>query len=100
MNRSKVLMLLTGAALLASVYLWGTRQGQAGGQAAAEGGPAEVAGKSKDKHVLTTSGTATVRVKPDSARVFFRVETYAAQVKEARADTGRLTQKMIQEVKA
>jgi len=98
MNRSSSLTLLTVAVLLAGAYLWGSRQGQATAQVAAGAAPAGAG--ARDKRVLTTSGTATIRVKPDSARVFFRVETYAAQVKEARADNGRITQKVIQAVRA
>jgi uncharacterized protein YggE len=98
MNRSKLMMVVLAAVMLGGGYLLGNRQGQAAGQPAA--GPAEAGAKAKDKRVLTTSGTATIRVKPDSARVFFRVETYAAQVKEARADNGRINQKIIQAIKA
>jgi uncharacterized protein YggE len=100
MNRNKMLMLAVGAVMLAGGYLLGTRQGQAVGQGTVVAGPAGAAGKEKEKRLLTTSGTATIRVKPDSARVFFRVETYAPQVKEARADNGRINQKIIQAVKA
>jgi uncharacterized protein YggE len=40
----------------------------------------------KDKRTISTSGTATVRIKPDSARVFFGVESIARTIKEARGD--------------
>ncbi len=47
--------------------------------------------KPKDdrRGILTTTGTATTRVQPDSARVFFRVESYAKEIKDARADNAK-----------
>ena len=45
------------------------------------------AADAKEKRSIHTSGTAMVRVKPDSARVFFGVETMAPGVKDARADS-------------
>jgi len=42
--------------------------------------------ESKEKRMINTSGTATVRVKPDSARVFFSIQTMAATVKAAREE--------------
>src|SRR5439155_15917568 len=56
---------------------------------------AEAADKDKDKHTLNTSGTASIRVKPDSARVFFRVETYAAKIDGARAENNRVTREIL-----
>jgi len=56
--------------------------------------------KEADKRLLTTSGTATIRVKPDSARVFFSVETYSPQIKEARADNAQKTRKILDAIKA
>jgi uncharacterized protein YggE len=98
MNRSSLLLFAAGAILIAGGYLLGSRPGQAVGQGV--DAPGEAAAKAREKRVLTTSGTATMRVKADSARVFFRVETYAPQVKEARAENGRINQKIIQAVKA
>jgi uncharacterized protein YggE len=53
--------------------------------------PAEVVLKEKDKEkekrTISTSGSATIRVKPDAARLFFSVTSEAGTVKEARAQT-------------
>src|SRR5262249_19377174 len=57
------------------------------------------ADKDKDRHTLNTSGSATIRVKPDSARVFFRVETYAAKIDNARAENNRITREIIDAVR-
>jgi uncharacterized protein YggE len=46
----------------------------------------EPANPKKDKRTITTSGTATIKVKPDSARVFFGVQTIAKTVKAAREE--------------
>src|SRR5260370_34736788 len=54
------------------------------GQALAPPGPAVEA--SKEAHTLRTSGSASVRIKPGAARVFFGVQTQAATVKEARTE--------------
>lgn len=40
----------------------------------------------KEKRTIHTNGSASVRVRPDSARVFFGVESLAPALKEARAD--------------
>lgn len=52
---------------------------------------ANAAPKEKDdrRGSLSTTGTATAQVKPDSARVFFRVESYAKEIKVARADNAK-----------
>jgi uncharacterized protein YggE len=47
------------------------------------------------KHVLTVSGSGTVRVKPDSARLFFTVESFAEQVRTARTDNATKVQKIM-----
>ena len=60
---------------------------------------AEAADKDKDKHTLNTSGTASIRVKPDSARVFFRVETYAAKIDGARAENNRVTREILDAIR-
>lgn len=48
----------------------------------------EPAAKSPPKRTVHTEGSATVRVKPDHARVFLSVQTTAATVKEARTQNG------------
>src|SRR5262245_27517295 len=52
---------------------------------------ADATDKGKDKHEVHTSGSATIRVMPDSARVFFRLETYETKIEAARAENNRLT---------
>lgn len=49
----------------------------------------------KEAHTLRTAGTATVRIKPDAARVFFGVQTQALTVKDARAENNRRVQKIM-----
>src|SRR5262245_62867435 len=56
---------------------------------------ADASDKGKDKRELHTSGSATIRVKPDSARVFFRVETYETKIEAARAENNRLTRQIL-----
>lgn len=46
----------------------------------------EGAADSKEKRTIHTSGAATLKVKPDSARVFFGVQSVAPTIKEARED--------------
>ncbi len=49
----------------------------------------------KEPPTLRTSGTATVRVKPDAARVFFGVQTTAPTIKAARADNNARGRKVM-----
>jgi uncharacterized protein YggE len=88
-------LILTAAALFLAVgfYCFVTCAGRAGSQ------EADVK-QTSDKRTVTTSGMATIRTRPDSARLFFRVETYAGQLKDARAENGRLGQKIFQAVNA
>lgn len=51
-----------------------------------------------DKRTINTSGSATIRVKPDSARVFFGVQTLAGTIKEARADNAMKVKKVMDEL--
>lgn len=46
--------------------------------------PAEGASGKEDKRTIYTSGSATVRVKPDSARLHLAVQTFDKSLKEAR----------------
>lgn len=52
---------------------------------------AQAAEDGKPVHIISTQGTATVRVKPDSARVFFRVTKAAQTPTEVRAATVKAT---------
>jgi uncharacterized protein YggE len=56
--------------------------------------------KPKEDRVLRTAGRATVRVKPDAARVFFGVQTTAATIKEARAENNARVRKIMQALTA
>jgi uncharacterized protein YggE len=49
----------------------------------------------KEKRTINTSGTATVRVKADSARVFFGVADIAPTIKEARTSNAERVRRMI-----
>jgi uncharacterized protein YggE len=90
MKRTNVVVVAAaGALLLGGLLLFSQGGGLAFGQAAKEGGD------KADKRELTVSGTGTVRVKPDSARLFFTVESYAEQVRAARADNASKVQKVM-----
>ena len=92
MKRSTALAGAVVCALVIGAYWWGQSQNQA--QAGAKDK------KDADKRLLTTNGTATIRVKPDSARIFFTVETYAPQIREARTDNAQKTRKILDSIKA
>ena len=49
----------------------------------------------KDKHTINASGAATIRIKPDSARVFFGVQTIAKTVREAREENSAKTRAVL-----
>jgi uncharacterized protein len=92
MKRSTAMAAAAVGILIVGAFWLGQSQNQAQAQG---GGKKEV-----EKRLLTTSGSATIRVKPDSARVFFTVETYSPQVKEARADNAQKTRKIMEAIKA
>jgi uncharacterized protein YggE len=92
MKRSTALVAAAVSILVLGAYWWGQSQNQA-----------QAGGKDKkeaEKRLVTTSGTATIRVRPDSARVFFTVETYAPQIREARSENAQKTRKILEAVKA
>jgi uncharacterized protein YggE len=79
---------LAAAVLLASViYLRGQ-------------GAAAPAADPKEKRTINTTGTATIRVKPDSARVFFGVESLAKSLKDARGDNSKRSKTVIDALNA
>src|SRR5436305_2853346 len=94
MNRSSMIL---GALVLLSVGLFLGRDllgpGQVLGQAARKT-------DDENKHVLTTSGTGTVRFRPDSARVFLRVDSQAPTILAARAQNNKDVRKVIDALKA
>lgn len=71
-----------------SSFLWSWGQPAPVARAAVEG--------KKDPPTLRTTGSATVRLKPDAARVFFGVLTQATTVKEARAENNRRMHKIME----
>jgi uncharacterized protein YggE len=58
------------------------------------------ADRDKDKHVLTTAGTGVVRFRPDSARVFLRVDSQASTIQDARSHNNKDVQKVIGALKS
>jgi uncharacterized protein YggE len=62
--------------------------------------PGEAADRAKDKRTITTSGAATLKVKPDAARVFFAVQTAAKTIQEARKENSNQSRKVIDALRA
>jgi uncharacterized protein YggE len=60
----------------------------------------EPAATAPSKRTIHTDGSATVRVKPDHARVFFSVQTTAATVKETRTQNAGHVNKVMNAIKA
>jgi uncharacterized protein len=82
-RNSRLVLIVLAVALGGAVALRGGRA-LAQGPAAAEG-----------KRTISTSGSSTVRVHPDSGRVFFGIQTLASTVKGARADNSAKTEKVL-----
>src|SRR5947207_9734892 len=49
----------------------------------------------KEERKIFTSGSATIKVKPDSARVFFGVQTVKTAIKDARAENTEKIKKVM-----
>lgn len=62
--------------------------------------PSEPAAPKEEKRTLYTSGTATVRVKPDSARLFLTVQTLAKTLKEARTENATRVAQALNAIRA
>src|SRR6516164_10397832 len=62
--------------------------------------PGEAADPPKDKRTITTSGTATLKVKPDAARVYFGVQTVAKTIQEARKENSSQSRKVVNALSA
>jgi uncharacterized protein YggE len=62
--------------------------------------PGAAADVVKEKRTITTSGSATLKVKPDAARVFFGVQTAAKTIEEARKQNGSRSRKVIDALRA
>jgi uncharacterized protein YggE len=71
-----------GALLVCVLFL----RGQAPGAATDAG---------KEKRTITTAGAATLKVKPDAARVFFGVQTAGKTIQEARTENNKRSRKVI-----
>lgn len=54
----------------------------------------------EDRRTINTSGTATVRVKPDSARVFFSVITLEKSIREARTQNAAKVKQVIDAIQS
>jgi uncharacterized protein YggE len=80
--------LVVGLLLVAVVLL----QGQPRAEAVPEA--------KKEPRKLSTSGVATIRVKPDSARVFFGVQTMAPTIKQAREESSQKVTKVLSALSA
>ncbi|MGE3809849.1 MAG: SIMPL domain-containing protein, partial [Gemmataceae bacterium] len=65
---------------------------------AAPGEPTETRIDKKER-TMTVSGTAKVRFSPDSARIFFGVESTAPTVKEARSQTNQRLAKVMDAIR-
>ena len=57
-------------------------------------------GSGEDKREINTSGSATVRVSPDSARLFFGIQTLASTIKEARSRNAAITKNVFAALEA
>src|SRR5262249_12302623 len=90
MKRTLTLAALLLGTLAVAAWLW-LERAWAQDRAAAD--------KGQDPHTLNPSGSATVRLKTSSARVFLRVETYAAKIDTARAENNRITREIIDAVR-
>ncbi|HEV2949870.1 MAG TPA: SIMPL domain-containing protein [Gemmataceae bacterium] len=62
--------------------------------------PGEAADAGKDKRTITTAGTATLKVKPDAARIYFGVQTAAKTIQEARKENNERSRKVIDALRA
>jgi uncharacterized protein YggE len=87
MNRWFTAAAVTIAALLLGVVFL---RGQPAGQTAES---------KKEKRTITTAGSATIKIKPDSARVFFGVQSIAPSIKEARQDNSIAVKKVMEALK-
>jgi uncharacterized protein YggE len=78
------------AAALAVIVVLGTALYLHGQQAGAPAGA-----PAKEKGTINTSGTATLKVKPDAVQVYFGVQTIGSKVKAAREENSARCQKLI-----
>lgn len=60
----------------------------------------DAAGAVKKERRIDASGTATIAVKPDAARVFFAVQSIAPAIRAAREDNQSKVQKVIEALRA
>ena len=70
------------------------------GQGPGEAPAPTAADPAKEKRTITTSGAATLKVKPDAARVFFGVQTAAKTIQEARKENNNRSRKVIDALRA
>jgi uncharacterized protein YggE len=91
MKRASIVTGVAAAAALLGLVVWMNRPGAA----TAYGQEAKGDAAKEDPHVISVSGSATVRVTPDSARLFFTVVSYAEQIRAARTDNAGKVQKLM-----
>ncbi len=65
----------------------------------AQSRPAPPESEKKEKHTISAAGSATVLVKPDSARVFFSVQTIGKTLKTARQENDTKTRAVLSALK-
>src|SRR5213082_2621901 len=70
------------------------------GQAQEGGAGTAAADAAKEKRTITTAGTATLKVKPDAARIFFGVQTAAKTIQDARKENNNRSRKVIDALRA
>ncbi len=89
MKRTTTAMGLTALLLLAGLFLW---RGSSTAAPHTE--------EKKEPRTISTSGSATIQVAPDSARVFFGVQTIAPTIKAARTDNAAKVKKVMDALNA
>jgi hypothetical protein len=83
MNRDTIAVTLSLAAVVLGGLAW-----------AGQGAGAESREVKGEKRTIQTTGTGTIRVRPDHARVFFGVQTFAPTVKQARGQNAAQTKQV------
>src|SRR4051812_47715541 len=89
MNRTTVLGLAILGVLIGGFWL--VREGQLSGQVAKDG----EATKEKEPRKIHTSGSATVRVKPNRARLYLAVTATEKTVKDARSSNKKFVESIL-----
>jgi len=83
MKRETMVATASMGLLLVGVLAWAGQGARAQGEVV-----------KSDKRTIQTSGEGTVRIRPDHARVFFGVQTFAPTVKQARSQNATLVKQV------